>query len=268
MVDEAEIVTGRSNYATDDNLVKRQSIFSYLDPETSSGGSPIDRVEWSPEDSVADLGCGNGLWLAHARNQAGWVLGLDMSLGMLGAARRTVGSGVALAQGDVQSLPLRTASFDGLLVMHMLYHVPDLARALAEVSRVLRPAGWVLVTTNSGVPTRAADLYQRCVEEVIGVSVKNLLPPLPFDGENGAELLAPFFPRIEPAQHVAGFAVTDPAALLPPLESVVEPVEATIGRSPDWPAVHAEVLARATEEIRDRGAYRYEQRVVSFLCRA
>jgi SAM-dependent methyltransferase len=45
-------------------------------------------------------------------------------------------------------LPLAGASLDVVMMMHMLYHVPDPARALAEAARALRPSGTLLVATN------------------------------------------------------------------------------------------------------------------------
>lgn len=265
-----EVLTGsgpRSNYATGDNLAKRQSIFAHLDPETSSGGSPIDRAPWNPAEVVADVGCGNGLWLASAATRAGRAVGLDLSVGMLRAARSAAGPDAPLVQADAHRLPLATGSVDGLMAMHMLYHLADIDAALEEVARVLRPGGWMLATTNSGVPTGAAVLYQEAVERVVGRRFEHLLPPFDFDGEHGGAILGPHFAAVVTAVHVAGFKVTDPDALVGPLQSVAEPIEATIAVRPDWAAVYNEVRGLAGAEIARAGAFRYEQRVHSFLCR-
>jgi SAM-dependent methyltransferase len=53
-----------------------------------------------------------------------------------------------LIVADALSLPLADACLDALLMMHMLYHVPDPQRAVEEVTRVLRRGGRVLVATN------------------------------------------------------------------------------------------------------------------------
>jgi len=269
-VSDDDVLTGsgpRSNYATGDNLAKRQSIFAYLDAETSSGGSPIDRAPWDQAEVVADVGCANGLWLASAAGRARCAVGLDLSAGMLGAARSAAGPGVPVVQADAHRLPLATSSVDGLMAMHMLYHLADIGGALDEFARVLRPGGWMLATTNSGVPTGAAALYQQAVERVVGRRFEHLLPPFDFDGEHGEAMLRPHFPEVVPAVHVAGFKVSDPDALVGPLESVAGLIEATIGARPDWPAVYEEVRVVAEAEIASAGAFRYEQRVHSFLCR-
>jgi SAM-dependent methyltransferase len=54
----------------------------------------------------------------------------------------------ALVASDAEALPLTDASLDAVMMMHMLYHVPDPARAVAEATRVLRPGGKLLVATN------------------------------------------------------------------------------------------------------------------------
>lgn len=48
--------------------------------------------------------------------------------------------------GDVTALPFAEASFDALLCIHVLEHVPEDRRAIAELYRVLRPGGWAIVS--------------------------------------------------------------------------------------------------------------------------
>jgi SAM-dependent methyltransferase len=49
---------------------------------------------------------------------------------------------------DVQDLPFADGAFDAVLAAWMLYHVPDIPRALSEIARVLRPAGRLVAVTN------------------------------------------------------------------------------------------------------------------------
>ena len=56
--------------------------------------------------------------------------------------------GVDARVADAEDLPFADASYDLVAAMWMLYHVPDLDRALAEVRRVLRPGGHLLAVTN------------------------------------------------------------------------------------------------------------------------
>jgi SAM-dependent methyltransferase len=57
--------------------------------------------------------------------------------------------GVDARIGDVQALPFADGEFDVAIAAWMLYHVPDLDRGVAELARVLRPGGRLVVATNS-----------------------------------------------------------------------------------------------------------------------
>jgi ubiquinone/menaquinone biosynthesis C-methylase UbiE len=110
-----------------------------------------------PGDRVLDLGCGPGhltTELAADLGPEGRVIALDRQLDMVHAAReRATGAGMAgrcaLALADAIALPLADDSCDGAVVVQVLEYVPDLARALEELYRVLRPgARAVLVDTD------------------------------------------------------------------------------------------------------------------------
>jgi ubiquinone/menaquinone biosynthesis C-methylase UbiE len=79
------------------------------------------------------------------------VIGLDLAEGTLGQARARVqaeGLPVDCIIGDVEALPFDDDSFDLVLANYMLYHVPDLDQAIAELRRVLCPGGTLLAATN------------------------------------------------------------------------------------------------------------------------
>lgn len=67
---------------------------------------------------------------------------------MLQAARQQLGEKrFVYAVADAQALPFADATFDAVIANHMLYHIPDLPRALAEIRRVLKPAGRFYAST-------------------------------------------------------------------------------------------------------------------------
>jgi ubiquinone/menaquinone biosynthesis C-methylase UbiE len=131
----------------------------------------LDRAELAGDEAVLDVGCGNGAYLATLarREHRGFVTGLDMSAGMLDAAQTH--SSVPLMIGDAQALPVRDASFDVVLAMHMLYHAPDRALAISELRRVMRDRGVTLVVTNS-------DTHLQQINEI--VVPRRVLPSLTF----------------------------------------------------------------------------------------
>ena len=75
----------------------------------------------------------------------------DASSGMLEEARAYLENEprtFAYEVVDAQAIPFDAASFDAVIAVHMLYHVPDQHRALREVRRVLKPEGLFYASTN------------------------------------------------------------------------------------------------------------------------
>ena len=125
----------------------------------------------APGERVLEVGFGTGHALAAlslAVGPAGQVCGVDISSGMLAVARRTVagaGAGrVSLALDDARSLCFRDAVFDAAFMSFTLelFESPDIPAVLAEIQRVLRPAGRVAVVAMAEAdrPTTMADVYQ------------------------------------------------------------------------------------------------------------
>lgn len=136
-------------YKTDVNLTARQSIYAYQQPPFDLVASVLDLATLTGAETVADVGCGNGRYLAELarRGHAGPVLGADFSAGMLHAARRETRQAVLLV-ADATALPVRDAAADLTLAMHMLYHVPEPDRAVRELRRITRAGGRLIVGLN------------------------------------------------------------------------------------------------------------------------
>jgi 2-polyprenyl-6-hydroxyphenyl methylase/3-demethylubiquinone-9 3-methyltransferase len=93
---------------------------------------------------LVDVACGGGLLAPHVRDLGYRHVGVDLSVSGLRTARR---KGVEVVQGDAAHLPLPSASADVVVAGEVLEHVPDLPAVVAEVCRVLRPGGLVVVDT-------------------------------------------------------------------------------------------------------------------------
>jgi ubiquinone/menaquinone biosynthesis C-methylase UbiE len=89
---------------------------------------------------VADLGCGSGVFAALLEQRGCHAVGLDISPKLIEIGRQTLPN-VEFLEGDVESLPFSTASFDGILLSGIVHHLPDPKPCAAEVFRVLRPGG-------------------------------------------------------------------------------------------------------------------------------
>lgn len=100
-----------------------------------------------PSLVVADLGCGTGALLEQLSPCCAKVIGVDNSEDMLAAASRRVSTltNVDLRQGDLSDIPLDKSSVDATLCVLTLSYVPDVAPALSEVRRVLKPGGRAVI---------------------------------------------------------------------------------------------------------------------------
>ncbi|MGD0555832.1 MAG: class I SAM-dependent methyltransferase [Streptosporangiaceae bacterium] len=136
-------------YRTDANLAARQSIYAYQRPAIDLPARVLDLADIGPDSTVIDVGCGNGAYLAELarRDRRSRSLGVDMSMGMLVAARSRAPLATLLA-GDAAAVPLADETVDLAMANHMLYHVPEPEAAIAELRRITRRGGRVIVTLN------------------------------------------------------------------------------------------------------------------------
>jgi ArsR family transcriptional regulator len=96
---------------------------------------------------VGDLGCGTGQLTETVAPYVRRVISVDGSTDMLDAARHRLGAAknVELRQGELESLPIDSGELDVAMLSLVLHYSPSPARALAEVGRVVRKGGRVLV---------------------------------------------------------------------------------------------------------------------------
>lgn len=174
----------REQYATEDGLAARASIY---------GGDGVDARDIVVEElqSVAprrllEVGCGWGELAERMTAELDCdVVAVDQSERMVELALER---GVDARLGDAQALQFEDGEFDAVVAAWMLYHVPDLERALAECARVLRPGGVLVAVTNA-----AADFRE--LWELVGRDVSDRLST--FRSETGEVALRRHFDRID-----------------------------------------------------------------------
>ncbi len=97
------------------------------------------------------------------------LTGIDLSDEMLAIARtraRELGREVALRQGDAHSLPFDNATFDTVVCTFGLCAIPDIDKALDEMTRVLRPGGRLILVDHVSSSSRVARSIQRALEVI------------------------------------------------------------------------------------------------------
>ena len=190
MVSTDRTVLRTQQYADPRNLSARVSLHTRF----SVGPMPwfewvFDRLPRVESGTVLDVGCGSGLLWRHnaGRIPPAWRLVLaDLSDGMAAAAALAVPRADAVV-ADAATLPFRDASVDVVVASHMLYHLPDVAGAIAEQRRVLRATGTLVAVTNGRM--HLAEVLELEHDALPDLYPRVRHPELGFSVENGEELL-------------------------------------------------------------------------------
>lgn len=114
-----------------------------------------------------DAGCGSGVCALALAEKAEQVVAVDLSYQSLAAAQKTGRQcnydNIQWLHGDLLSLPLADASFDLVFSWGVIHHTVDPRRALAELVRVLRPGGTLILAVYLQTSlTWAHELVRRC----------------------------------------------------------------------------------------------------------
>lgn len=120
---------------------------------------------------VVDAGCGSGTKSLHLVKRGYSVLGLDFSAAILDearsmATRSNLGSKLELRQADLTRIDLESKSVDSIVCWGVLMHIPAIEAAVAELARILKPGGTLIVSEGNMRSLQSVAL--RCVKRVLG----------------------------------------------------------------------------------------------------
>lgn len=113
-------------------------------------GVVVDLVPENLEASWLEVACGPAAISRGLAAKVGRVQGVDLTPAMVEKAREEAAQeGIDNAEfsvGDATALEFEDASFDGAVTRFSFHHIPAPQRVLAEMARVVRPGGWVIVS--------------------------------------------------------------------------------------------------------------------------
>ena len=136
----------------------------------------VDRLGASAGDRVLDVGFGGGVIFELLLDRGVEAAGIDRSAHAVdaveGSNRAAIEAGrLQVRRGEVESIPFEDESFDGVVTVNTVYFWPDLGAGLAEVLRVLKPGGRIVVAVRDGSVMKrvSRDIFTlRAPEEVLG----------------------------------------------------------------------------------------------------
>jgi SAM-dependent methyltransferase len=255
---DREVLVGQA-YASPRPLQARKAIYRWQRPAVDLPAVAVSFLR-DVTGLVVDVGCGTGQYLRQitAARPSLRTLGLDLSPGMR-----------PQAVADAQQLPLPDGAAGAVLAMHMLYHVPDIDRAIGELARVLRGDGVMIAATNGdGHMRQFGELFASAVRAVRpGATIAWQPAGDRFRLENGPAMLRRRFASVVPTSWQTEIRIPEAGLVVAYLDST------RAGRADQLPAgVSWEAMigaARAlTEQIIDRdGAFAADSCSGLIVCR-
>ncbi|MGH3033726.1 MAG: class I SAM-dependent methyltransferase [Gaiellaceae bacterium] len=182
-LDDPDLVA--REYASEERFLARRAVFTDLVEGPNAEELSFEAVREVTPRRVLEVGCGPGYFAERVQRELGAaVVAVDCSPRMVELARAR---GVDARVGDAQDLPLRDESVECVVANWVLHHLPDFDRGVAELARVLAPAGRLV----------SATFGEEHVREVWAWLDYEKAAALGFSRENGAEPLRRHFAAVD-----------------------------------------------------------------------
>ncbi|MBN1486003.1 MAG: class I SAM-dependent methyltransferase [Anaerolineae bacterium] len=200
---------------------------------------------------ILELGAGPGTLWEHNLDQIppDWQVTLsDFSAGMVETQQKALdnnGHNFSFKVVDAQDIPFETATFDAVIANHMLYHVPDRAKALSEMQRVIKPGGKFFATT-------VGEMHMHEMWALLDTFIPGILKRAKsisngFTLENGTQQLCEFFTGIERYNFEDSLIVTEAQPLIAYVHSSNTMMEGDKNAA-QFAAYEQEVIRRIEED--------------------
>jgi SAM-dependent methyltransferase len=191
--DKAQLVN--ESYAIEGTLsVRIEAHRRYSVPHVDLPAWALDWHRWRGDETVLDIGTGTGQYLAPLRERVprGRIIAGDLAWGMLRDLRaRGVPGDACLLNADAEVLPLADESCDAIIASYVMFFVPDIPRAVAELHRILRPGGILLAVTLAHVYMEELRVAMNRALSALGASNETSMGQVPrrFDLDTGMAYL-------------------------------------------------------------------------------
>lgn len=209
----------KNQYQNASNISSRISLHS-LYAQNPKGWFPwiYEQCQICSGMKVLEVGCGDGtLWEQNKKliPENVEITLSDVSEGMLRDARRALGTEDTRFDFrvlDCQQIPCPEQSFDLVMANHVLFYCEDIGKALNEIYRVLKPEGRLVCSTYGSDHMKEVSELVHGFDEHIVLSADKLYER--FGRENGAEILADYFPEAEWRTYEDSLVVPEPEPLI------------------------------------------------------
>ena len=208
----------KQQYKTAQNLNSRISLHQLYSTNPLGWNNWVfGNYQLQENQKILELGCGNaGIWQAHADAlPTGIHLTLsDFSAGMLETAKANTSAlkNADYKEIDAQSIPYQNNTFDIVIANHMLYHVPNIHKALAEIARVLKPTGTFYATTIGNDNMKEMNDLLHAFDARIDFAQGAITQA--FSLQTGGEKLSRHFQSVQLSRYADSLHITQPQPLI------------------------------------------------------
>ena len=250
-------------YSSSANLEKRQNLWTLGDNKVPLGNWIFQHLNLQEGEHVLEIGCGKGLmWCENKESipQSVVLTLTDFSLGMVSETQKNAnkfGLSAEITQMDAQNLLIPDNSVDLVVGCHMLYHVPDIPKALSEIKRALKPNGRFISTTTS--ISHIKEIRDLLFQFDLDITLKTKYYS-PYHCEDAPGTLAPVFPRVEYYEYNNNIVLEDSTVLLPYIDSMF-PLE----EYPKYPEIQPQIIAKLTEIFQIQGNFHITGKMGLFI---
>jgi len=250
-------------YSSSVNLEKRQNLWTLGDNNVPLGNWIFQHLNLQEGEHVLEIGCGKGLmWCENKESiPRSVVLTLtDFSLGMVSVTQKNAdkfGLSAEICQMDAQNLLIPDNSVDLVVGCHMLYHVPDIPKALSEIQRVLKQNGRFISTTTS--ISHIKEIRDLLLQFDLEITMKSKYFSQ-YHCEDAPGFLAPVFPRVEYFEYNNNILLKDSIVLLPYIDSMF-PFE----KYPKYPEIRPQIVSTLTEIFQIQGKFHITGKMGLFI---
>jgi len=214
----------KQQYSDDKNLSARMNL--HLKHSTNKQGFLVwlwEQYNFFDNCRILELGCGNGAqWeskIDSLPNGCDIILS-DFSNGMVDIVKEKYAAykNVSFQQIDIQNIPFPDETFDIVIANHMLYHVPDLAKALSEVKRVIKTGAKFYSSINGGggMLPFLHDAFKRFHPDT-----KSFKGQLSFTLQNGHKILSEHFSDVQRLDYEDSLSITETQDLMDWIKSSI-----------------------------------------------
>ena len=219
----------------------------------------FDQYKLIEKMNILEFGCGTGnTWIGKEKNihKNIKLILTDISPLMIEKINEKLDKNLSFKTQvvDIQNTPFKDNEFDVVIANHMLYHVPDIAKALSEVKRILKNDGYFYTTTFGENSLKELQDIYRIYKNEVKFQFSN---ECSFTLENGNDILGKYFKKIEKELYIDSLEVTDANDLMDYITSY--------NNIPN--NIYEEIYRIVKDQISKEGVFRIRKDQGMFVCR-